>query len=220
MSLAPIEAPAAQPDDAPAPYWKCVAAALPDLFLALQFLMVAVRGQPFLGAGVRGLTGLMRVEFIVIHATVFLGALALWKTETAGQARARAACFWGLFTLYFLLALKGGVLELAAFLFLSFSTYLGLFLNWRSSSALVQLGVRWVASFVIFLFAVGVCRTPKDVDRWVGNADVLLAGAIYFAALGLVELSGFHLRYIPPRANRIRAFVASARGRGSKGRAD
>lgn len=175
------------PAEAPAPYWKCVAAALPDLFLALQFLMVTVRGQPF------------------------LGALALWKTQTPGQARTRAVCFWGLFALYVLLAMKGGLMQLAAFLFLTVSTYLGLFLNWRSPSALVQLGVRWVVGFAIFILVVGVLRTPKDVDRWAGNADVMLAGVVFFALAGLVELSGFHLRFIPRHASRILAIVAKGK---------
>lgn len=211
MSLAPMEAAAAQADDAPAPYWKCLAGALPDLFLALQFLMVMVRGQPFLGADVRGLTGLMRVEFLVIHSTAFLGALALWKTQTVGQARARTVGFWGLFALYILLALKGGLLQLAAFLFLTVSTYLGLFLNWRSPSVVVQLGVRWVVGFLIFIVVVGVLGTPKDVDRWVGNGQVMLAGLVYFAAIGLVELSGFYLRFIPRHARFILDAVAKGK---------
>jgi hypothetical protein len=190
-------------DEAPAPYWKCVAAALPELGVAWQYFEAGRARGP--RTDWSWLTGAMQAEFLVIHSMAFLGLLALWKPKDAKQAQTRAVAFWGLFALYLLLAWKAGPHQLATFAGLTFVTYLGLFLNWRSESALVQLGARWFVGFVLFIAALQIFGAPKNASQWAGRASVVHAGALYFLALALVELSGFYLRFLPPRAARIAA---------------
>lgn len=86
--------------EAPAPYWKCVVAALPCLLAGLEFLNLATTGKPFFGGGWKELTLIMQVEFLVIHSMAFLGLIALWRPEDAKAKLTRAIAFWGLFGLY------------------------------------------------------------------------------------------------------------------------
>ena len=204
-------------DEAPAPYWKCVLAAAPELFVGLQFLMVGLYKKPFLGATRPWLAAAMQAEFLVVHSMAFLGLIALWKPVDAAAARLRAGLFWVTFALYAAAALKAGWPLFLIFIGLTFVTYLGLFLNWRSPSAQVQLGVRWAVGMALFLVALGVCGAPQDVGSWTRSSSVIAAGALYFFSLAAVELSGFHLRYIPPRSQRILAWLRSGRRRGGDG---
>lgn len=192
-----------QAAEAPAPWWKCVLAAAPELIVGLQFLMVARTRKPFLGATPQWLGAVMQAEFLVIHSMAFLGLLALWKPADARAAQTRAVAFWGLFALYVALALYAGVDQLVVFVGLTFVTYLGLFLNWRSPSALLQLGARWGASFILFLAALEIFGAPEDVDKWDAERSVIRAGALYFLALAAVELSGLYLRVIPRHSRRL-----------------
>ncbi len=200
-------------EEKPAPYWKCVLAALPDLLVALQFLVAGVYRKPFPGTDRQWLYAMMQMEFLVIHSMAFLGFVALWKPVDRAAARARAAIFWGLAALYGAMALKFGWNHLAIFAGLTVSTYLGLFLNWRSPSAQLQLGVRWLLGTVIFVAAIIACGAPKRVNAWANSSAVLYAGTLYFFALAAVELSGFHLRYIPPRAQRLIAWLRTGKRR-------
>lgn len=190
--------------DAPAPYWKCVVAALPELIVGLEFLVLAATRKPLFGADAKALTLLMQVEFLVIHSMAFLGLVALWRPQDEKARKTRAIVFWGLFGLYSLASLNQGWRFFAVFFGLTFVTYLGLFLNWRSESAKLQLGARWAVGFVAFLVANGIFGTPKNVGEWAGLAPVVRAGALYFLALGAVELSGLYLRVIPRNAGAIR----------------
>jgi len=167
--------------------------------------VVARTGKPFLGASRDWLTAAMQAEFFVIHSMAFLGAMALWKPADAKAAKARAWIFWGLFAAYVAMALAAGFQQFLIFAGLTFVTYLGLFLNWRSPSALLQLGVRWGASFILFLAALEIFGAPEDVDKWDGRRSVIRAGALYFLALAAVELSGLYLRVIPRNSRRILA---------------
>ncbi|HWA36897.1 MAG TPA: hypothetical protein VG873_03455 [Burkholderiales bacterium] len=194
----------------PAPYWKCVVAALPPLFVAWQYV-AALRA----GRGARGdtswLTSGMQAEFLAIHSMAFLGMIALWKPKTPKEAQTRALVFWGLFGAYLLGAWHAGTQLAALFAGATFVTYLGLFLNWRSESAQVQLGARWLAGFVLFVAALQIFGAPRRANDWVGQTSVLRAGALYFLGLAALELSGFYLRWLPPRAGRIAAALRQSR---------
>jgi hypothetical protein len=189
--------------EAPAPWWKCIVAALPELLVAAQFLMVARTRQPFLGAEPQWLTAAMQAEFLVIHSMAFLGLLALWKPADPKGQKTRAVAFWGLFALYTIMALSAGFAQFLLFVGLTFVTYLGLFLNWNSPSAKLQLGARWAVGFVLFLVALHIFGAPSNVGDWGGRASVLRAGALYFFALAAVELSGLYLRVIPRNSARL-----------------
>lgn len=199
-----------RPDDAPAPWWKCAAAALPELLVALQFLAFALWQAPLLGAGRETLTTVMQVEFLVIHSMGFLGLIGLWRPEDARGRVQRAIAFWGLFGLYCLVAIHQGSTYFVLFFGLGFATYLGLFMNWGSPSAQMQLVARWICGFVAYMIANAVFDTPRNVSAWTGRTSVIHAGALYFLGLAALELSGLYLRVIPRHAERIREFVRQA----------
>lgn len=191
-------------------------AALPELLVGLQFLLMATHKHAFLGASARTLTRLMQAEFLVIHSMAFLGFIALWKPVEQNARRTRAVAFWGLFGLYCAMALSQGFAFFAIFFGLAFVTYLGLFMNWGSESARLQLGARWICGFIAFMAALTVFGAPESVNRWTGNAAVVKAGALYFFALAALELSGLYLRWIPANAARLREMLR----KGSKRSAD
>jgi len=201
--------------DRPAPYWKCIVAAAPEAFVGLQFLLVALKKPPLVEASRHGLTTVMQAEFLVIHSMAFLGLVALWKPRDAPERRARALVFWGLFGLYCLAAASRGLGHAALFAGLTFVTYLGLFLNWRSESALIQLGARWAVGTALFLAAIIAFGTPKNVGEWAGRSSVIAAGAAYFLGLAALELSGLFLRVVPRNAARLAAWLRSGKRRGA-----
>jgi hypothetical protein len=198
----------ANDNEPPAPRWKCVLAALPMLLVGLEFLRAAQRKSTLFGATPRDLTAAMQAEFLVIHSMAFLGALALWRPEGGGRVL-RAVLFWALFAFYCWMAAKTGRTQLAVFVGLTFATYFGLFMTWRSPSAMVQLAARWFVGFVLFIFAAKYFDAPSSVNTWDGRREVLRAGALYFFLLAAVEITGFYLRTIPRNAERILAFMRS-----------
>lgn len=199
------------PPEAPAPWWKCVAAGLPELFVGLQFLVLAGGGKPLFGAGARELTLLMQVEFLVLHSMAFLGWVALWRPADGKARQTRAVVFWVLFALYCAAALSQGWRYFLLFFGLTFVTYLGLFLSWGSQSAQLQLGARWLGGFLVFILANGLFGTPEDVGAWSGSRSVVRAGALYFLGLAALEISGLYLRAIPRNAPRIREALRKAK---------
>jgi hypothetical protein len=208
------EEPVARPEQ-PAPWWKCVVAALPAIATAAQFYaMAGASRQPLFGAGRETLTRIMQVEFLVIHSMAFLGLVALWKPGDAAGRRTRAVLFWGLAGLYCLAAGSRGGESLLVFLGLSFVTYLGLFLNWHSPSAMVQLGARWLVGTALFLIALGVFGAPKNAGEWLGRQSVIKAGTLYFASLALLELAGFFQRRVPRWAPGILKALRESKTRG------
>jgi hypothetical protein len=198
-------------NEPPAPWWKCGLAALPMFLVGIEFLLAAQRRPTLFGATPRDLTAAMQAEFLVIHSMAFLGALALWRPEDAAARLVRGVAFWTLFAFYCWMAAKAGQTQLAVFAGLTFTTYFGLFMTWRSPSAMVQLAVRWFIGFVLFLFAAEYFGAPSSVNTWLGRREVLRAGALYFFLLAAVEMTGFYLRVIPRNAESILAFVRSNR---------
>ena len=199
------------PDDTAAPWWKCVVAALPNLLLGLQFLVVAGTGKAFYFVTTHGLTAVMQAELVVLNSMAFLGLVGLYRPATTGRKVFRAVAFWGLFAAYVYMTLEsGGLQQLVLFLSATFVTYLGLFLNWRSPSALLQLGARYIVCFVLFILVPHFFGAPGNVSTWSGLDSVLRAGAAYFLILGALELSGLYLRFIPRHARGFFAFVRGA----------
>jgi hypothetical protein len=199
--------------DAPAPWWKVIVAGLPELVVGLQFLAMALSSKPLFGASAKTLTTLMQAEFLVIHSMAFLGLIGLWKPADDKGRQTRAVAFWGVFGLYCVMAASQGLQYFLVFFGLTFVTYLGLFMNWRSESALLQLGARWGIGLVVFLTAVGVFGTPKNVSEWTGRASVVRAGAAYFLVLAAIELSGLYLRAIPRHAGRLRELIRQSQNK-------
>jgi len=64
-------------------------------------------------------------------------------------------------------------------------------------SAWVQLGARWFLGFVLYMICVSFAGLSQNVDDWRPDAHTYWAGALYFAGLGSVELSGLYDRLAP-----------------------
>ena len=196
------------PGETPAPWWKCVAAALPNLLLGLQFLLVAATGRAFYAVTPEALTTVMQAELWVLNSMTFLGLVGLYRPVGRARKVLRTVAFWGLFAIYVYMILEsGGVQQLLIFVAATFVTYLGLFLNWNSPSALLQLGARFIVCFVLFILVPKFFGAPSNVNTWVGLESVLRGGAAYFLLLGALELSGLYLRFIPRHARSFWAFV-------------
>ena len=190
-------------DEPPASWWKVLLAALPLLAVGLHYLLVS-RGTAVFGATPERLGAAMQVEFMVIHSTLFIGWMALWKPPTRRAAIIRAIGLWGIFFVVYIAWLRErGLEDLLIFLGATLVTYLGLFLNWRSDTARIQLAVRWLVTFLVFMLATH--GAGGLVNLWSGPRalDAVNGGALYFLALGAIELTGFYLRWIPLNARRL-----------------
>ena len=186
-----------------APWWKCFVAAAPTLLLGTQFLVVALTGKAFFFATPQALTAVMQAEFLVIHSVFFLGMFAFYRPAGVARRAFRAAAFWGLFAFYVYHAMESGLDQALTFVTATFVTYLGVFLNWHSPSALLQLAVRYAVCFPAFILIPKLFDAPGNVGAWTGLESVLQGGAAYFLLLGALELSGLYLRFIPRYAPRL-----------------
>jgi hypothetical protein len=180
----------------PVPYWKCFLAALPELVLGALFVMAAWRVfTPLMRPGAFGTV--MKIEFFVIHSTIFLGLLALVRATTSHEELGRKVLFWGLFSLYLLSAFGNGVGVGIGFLVVMLGTNAGILMTWRTRTAALQLVVRWIVGTILFMVAIGLAGMPKDVGRWGATQATFVSGALYFLVMGALEASGFFLRAVP-----------------------
>jgi hypothetical protein len=179
--------------DAPAPYAMCIIAALPPLTVGWGFHAFAEGGDALFGANAQDLTAALQMEFLAIHATAFLCMFGLGQDTKLG----RTIAFWGLFAGYAALAYASGTKYFVLFVGTTLVTYLGMFLNWRSATAMMQLGARWFVAFTLFLYSTHYYGASVDIQNWTSDAQVMAAGRFYFIGLGVAELTGFYLRWIP-----------------------
>lgn len=148
---------------------------------------------------------LMELEFLAIHAGAFLGFLILWSPLKRSRRLLRCV---GLLVFSFLYLAGGystlrwsGVIEIGAMIFTSYS---GLFwsADAKRTARIMETGARWFLGFIVFLFVINGLSLAGDVATWHKSADALLAGAIYFAVLGLLELSGIY-RLVRKNADKL-----------------
>lgn len=148
---------------------------------------------------------LMELEFLAIHAGAFLGMLVLWVPKKPSSRLLRAigvAFFCALYLLGGYRTLHWqGMFELGWMILASYSGLL-----WGVGAdrkqRIMETGSRWFFGFMIFLFVIHWRGLPSDVATWHKNADSLLAGAIYFAVLGMLELSGIY-RFVRKNADSL-----------------
>jgi len=79
-------------------------------------------------------------------------------------------------------------------------------------SSWVQLGARWLLSFILYMACVSFADLSSNVDDWRPDAHTYWGGALYFAGLGSVELSGLYNR-LAPLEKMIQGIVREARSR-------
>jgi hypothetical protein len=88
-------------------------------------------------------------------------------------------------------------------------------IRWRSSNAGTQLAVLFAgATFVTYL---GLFLSWRSESAQV-QLGARWPGAAYFLGLAVVELSGFYLRWLPPRAAGIAAAFRNSRRSTRSGR--
>jgi hypothetical protein len=199
----------------PAPYWKCALAALPLLVAGAGYALFMRPDSAADAEQRRLLIELMLVERMVLAtmpAALAVGwffALTLASSElpppSAGR-RALHAMLLGAFMIYasFWMIVPYGAVSymafqgtLSIFVVLWLVTYSGLAWNWDSGTLWFQALVRWIVSALVFLYSLRYAGVRWDIQQWPGNASLIEAGAFHFLVLGGIELSGFHLRWIP-----------------------
>jgi hypothetical protein len=192
------------------PSWRDVWSALPDFFLAVQFLLMWIDPN-IIGARFLPLyVGLMVAEFIVIHSSVFLGNVAYGS----GDKKAKLimilglAGFYSLFFLGICLAI-GEWYYMFGFWLLIGNRLLGVALGQApegEEKLLLQRG--WAANTILYLFGVfltillplpqlGITSEIQSQfslpgeGEWVDNPHTTIAfGFFYYTMVGWSELLG------------------------------
>lgn len=138
---------------------------------------------------------LMELEFAAIHAGAFLGFQVYWAPSKPLKRRLRVV---GLILFCLLYAVWGyktlgwvGVVELGTIIFVTYSGLLWI-TGAERKVRVAETFARWFVAFVVIQFVIYWTRLPGDVATWHQTAHSVLAGAIYFAVLGLFELSGIY----------------------------
>jgi hypothetical protein len=150
----------------------------------------------------------LQIEFLVIHSFVFLGLVALAKSDTRKETIIQWSVCSVFLTGYLAFAARAGWSGVGAFLGATAATYLGFLLNLTAPGRGLQLGLRWVVSFVAFMIGSGIADLPEDVGTWDRDPDTIFLGMIYFSTLGVFELSGL---YRTPWFNRAESTEQSHR---------
>ncbi len=186
--------------------WRDAAAAFPDFALAGLFLLTWARPERVGGDAVERMVTLLVLEFIVIHASVALGATLERRRASPQWMRA----FWGLAAVYILAA--GGfalgarsVWPLATVLGLTLNKFIAAILDPKAFVEDPDHKARWGFACACYLFF-GFCSvlpfpllgadrplpgTGDDPGAWQTEPHRALAmGVLYFAALGFYELYG------------------------------
>ena len=174
------------------PKWRRLAPALLPWTAAIVYLVA----WPLYGSAFsHHMLLLMELEFIALHAGAFIGLLAIAHPSSP---RLRAARWIGLAVFGAVYAFAGwaimGPAGLVEIVLVLLATYGGLvFGRGPGRTALaIEVGLRWLISFALFMLLAGLTGAPSGVDTWPEAPQVLLFGAIYFAALGALEWSGLY----------------------------
>jgi hypothetical protein len=173
--------------------WKYLRAALPDLSLAVTYMLAAFWSVTFPGMEHKRLGYLMMIEFLVIHSFGFLGFLAMAKPTMKGQRPLQWIIFSGLVALYTVFAHSaGGISGIISFYSLGVVTYFGFLLNLTSERAKAHLMTRWLLSTFIYGITLVISGADTSMSNWTTNVGALYFGMLYFGVLGLLEWSAFY----------------------------
>ena len=209
---------------APLPFpFPRVMSALPDFVLAGAFALAWAAPRLVDTGMLRALHMTMLVEFLVVHASGFLGATTLPETRLAGTRLGRGVLmlallgFYSLFSVAFSLSFKSWF-PLVWFWSLMFNRMLPLLLTPPEqvrSSAVMGL---WAASVVCYLFgafATVIAPLPRiGMDQaavaslqlsggglWIDEPwRVMAFGVVYFTLIGVVQLVAYGRLFRGPDA--------------------
>lgn len=180
--------------------WPRLIAPLPALATAVAFAAAWVDwGSGYANAMARTI----QLEFLVIHAGLFIGVVALLPVETAAFRPLR----WIVLALLAWLYGRGGhallgwhgVAMLAGAFVGTYGGFVAARLAPRANQVprgrtIVEIAVRWVVSLFAYLLTAAALGLPERVNEWVDLRRSVALGALYFAVLGAVEASGLYAR--------------------------
>ena len=173
--------------------WKYLRVALPDLSLAVTYMLAAFWSVTFPGMEQKRLGYLMMIEFLVIHSFGFLGFLAMAKPTMKGQRPVQWIIFSGLVALYCVFAYSaGGISGIISFFSLGVVTYFGFLLNLTSERAKAHLITRWLLSAFLYAITMAIAGADTSMSDWTTSVNALYFGMLYFGVLGLLEWSAFY----------------------------
>lgn len=170
--------------------WLRFLAVLPPLMTAIAFAIAWQRwGSDY--ATVMAKT--VQLEFLVIHAGLFIGVFIMVPVESALFRVLR----WVAVTLFATMYLRGGygllgwngVLTIAA---IFVGTYAG-FLMAPANGALsrgrraAEIGVRWGVAMLTFGLISTALDLPQLVNEWTNHRSSAALGTLYFTVLAAVE---------------------------------
>jgi hypothetical protein len=145
----------------------------------------------------------IQLEFLVIHAGIFIGVLVLVTPESAAARNLRRVAIVLLVLMYCrggygLLGWHGVLTLLAIFA----GTYGGLLFVPEPTPGMttgrrtlgVEIGVRWAVAMLGYGLLANAFELPTRVDEWTGYRESAALGAWYFALLAGVEATPLYAR--------------------------
>ncbi|MEW6077162.1 MAG: hypothetical protein AB1724_05095 [Thermodesulfobacteriota bacterium] len=165
------------------------------LFVTMLDCLAALRYRSVFPANI------MDIEFLAIHASLFLGLIAAARPATRRGAALKYAAFASLLGIYAAIAVRNiDAYSAAVFLFLVLGKFAGMYFNPPDTDERAITAARWIMNLVIFMSVVMIGRAVG------ADGPGPAAAAVYFGALGLLEAVNFYgIRFSEETAAFIRS---------------
>jgi len=172
--------------DAKKHFFRALPGSILCFYLSAAYI-AALLERPFPHMPEDWLESLVHIEFLVIHSLPFLSLITLIRFEHKHWRFFQWYLFVTWYCLYlgFALELREHWDALAAFAAATFSTYLGFMLEEVKLKRIPQVFKRWGVCFAVLVM---VCMI-MDARDWRAGAGLIPAGALYFAIIGIIELT-------------------------------
>jgi len=173
-------------------------AAVPDLTLAttcLAAIFVPTIGKRFAPT----LLNTLGLEFLAIHAFVFLGFLALKRPKRPWSKILRVVAFVAVTAFYSFFAGQWGTDALVSFWLLIVSTYFGFFVQDAPEDRRRMLLCRWGVVFATFLGLFVLCALVFEVFNVHAPTKGFLFGFTFFFTLAVFDVTRFYERVLHKR---------------------
>jgi hypothetical protein len=173
------------------PVWVAAAS---FLFTAAAYGWFHSTGTALLGMDASWLIAIVRVEFLAVHAFLFLMILAVRRPQLP-QFQGLRCLGLGLLLFFYMTAAHSLASWQGVVLFASLgaATYLGFFVNLDEGiRKLPELGLRWICNLVLLILLARWFEMPSEVSTWDIGDGILSVGGLYFLGLTGLEVSGLY----------------------------